>query len=847
MSYLSTPSSSANVPILTTANYSLWAPAMEDYLRARGMWFWIHADTPDRVSDPKGHRKYLESRDQAVGEIRRHIAPELRSVALNSTDPESILEAIKTTYGASSFATRHNALQALLAIRQESAESVAVFIAHAREGLRFLQSTRPPSAPIPTPVPGATPLYSLQDSDKELLISVLLNGTRYSTLTTSLLALSELTVQQVEDALKNEEAHRVGAAAAAAAAATPAVTAVSGYTCTFCGKGGHPVERCWKFEEYSKKAKEDVSKESGTSKNRRPKCKGKANATQENSTSESAGAASIRLSSSPSTLPDTWNADTGATSHMTPRREWFKSYTPCSVPIRVANGQVVYAAGRGTVEFAPVKDGRNLRPVLFSEVLHVPSLNQNLLSVLTLTVKHAFDVLIKASTITFTKDSIPRFYASVGADRVALLSGSTVVQAASSMQLSGYELWHRRFGHISASRLKSLVELEMVSNLSLPSVPSSTPICPSCMDGKQTRDPFPHSTSRRSTPLQLVHSDLHGPLPPTANGFKYWISFTDDASRYHRCWLLHKKSEAFDAFKHYKAWAEKQTGKALKSLRDDKGGEYMSNEWENFMLEHGIERQHTARATPQQNGVAERTNRILDEGVASLLSDSHFPARFWGEALSCFLHTLNLSPSAAVSGKTPYEAFYGRKPSVAHLRVFGCRAYAHVQKDKRHSFQPKSRKCIFLGYPVDYKGWKCWDPSTNEVFISRDVRFVETEMPGAELGLSGPRYEPLSGVQPGSVGEPAGTVPATSSLPFVPPVEPASTPPDDDDSDSGSEPDIDDADFVPPVPPSPAFVPPAMPDSPSRSRSASVTRDNVSHPDFPPSPSASSPLLKLGL
>ena len=61
-------------------------------------------------------------------------------------------------------------------------------------------------------------------------------------------------------------------------------------------------------------------------------------------------------------------------------------------------------------------------------------------------------------------------------------------------------------------------------------------------------------------------------------------------------------------------------------LRDDERGEYMSNEWERFMLENGIERQHTIRATPQQNGVAERTNRILDKGAASLLSDSHFPA-----------------------------------------------------------------------------------------------------------------------------------------------------------------------------------------------------------------------------
>src|ERR1700733_15125385 len=156
---------------------------------------------------------------------------------------------------------------------------------------------------------------------------------------------------------------------------------------------------------------------------------------------------------------------------------------------------------------------------------------------------------------------------------------------------------------------------------------------------------------------------------------------------------------------------------------------------------------------------------------------------------------------------------------------------AHVQKDKRRSFEPKSRKCVFLGYPVDYKGWKCWDPVTNEVFICRDVRFVETEMPGAELGLSGPCYEPLRGVQPGSVGELAGNGPALSVSPSVPSVDPASTHSDDADSDSGSEADVDDAD-------NPDFVPPVLPDS-SPSPSQSPGRD--SHPDFPPSPSASSP------
>ena len=165
----------------------------------------------------------------------------------------------------------------------------------------------------------------------------------------------------------------------------------------------------------------------------------------------------------------------------------------------------------------------------------------------------------------------------------------------------------------------------------------------------------------------------------------------------------------------------------------------------------------------------------------------------------------------SITGNRPY-----------HLRVFGCRAYAHVQKDKRSAFQPKSRKCVFLGYPLDYKGWKCWDPVTGDVFISRDVKFVETEMPGAELDLPGPRYEPLSG----SVGDVTGSVLIPSDSPVVPSVDPAMSHSDDSDSDSGSEPDLDDSN-------DPPFVPPSDSDSDSDS--------TVPRPHFAPSPSASPP------
>ena len=86
-----------------------------------------------------------------------------------------------------------------------------------------------------------------------------------------------------------------------------------------------------------------------------------------------------------------------------------------------------------------------------------------------------------------------------------------------------------------------------------------------------------------------------------------------------------------------------------------------------------------------------------------------------------------------------------RKPSVEHLRVFGCQAYVHIQKDKRKGLQPKSEHCIFLGYPLELRGWKCYNPAMKKVVISRDVVFVETELPGLGLGgTSGPAYKPLA-------------------------------------------------------------------------------------------------------
>ena len=101
------------------------------------------------------------------------------------------------------------------------------------------------------------------------------------------------------------------------------------------------------------------------------------------------------------------------------------------------------------------------------------------------------------------------------------------------------------------------------------------------------------------------------------------------------------------------------------------------------------------------------------------------PKSFWAEALATATYLRNRSPTKAVEGKTPYEALYGVKPKVGHLRVFGCTAYAHVPTLEKLKLDDKARKCIFLGYPTNRKGYRLYNQSSGRVIHSRDVQFNE--------------------------------------------------------------------------------------------------------------------------
>ncbi|KAL0445203.1 UNVERIFIED_CONTAM: hypothetical protein Slati_2243000 [Sesamum latifolium] len=187
------------------------------------------------------------------------------------------------------------------------------------------------------------------------------------------------------------------------------------------------------------------------------------------------------------------------------------------------------------------------------------------------------------------------------------------------------KIWHVRLGHISKNRIKRLVDSK---NLEIDNL-DHLPTCESCLKVKMTKKPFVGQSAIANGLLDLVHTDVCGPLSILARGgFSYFIIFTDDHSGYGYVYLMRYKSEAFGRFKEYRLEVENQTNRKIKALWSDQGGEYLSGEFIDHLKENRILSQWTPPGTPQLNGVAERSNRTLLDMVRSMMSFMKLPPSF---------------------------------------------------------------------------------------------------------------------------------------------------------------------------------------------------------------------------
>jgi transposase InsO family protein len=261
----------------------------------------------------------------------------------------------------------------------------------------------------------------------------------------------------------------------------------------------------------------------------------------------------------------------------------------------------------------------------------------------------------------------------------------------------------------------------------LPAMKNDQFPCEACALCKQHREEFPVHTEKRQTyTLELIHTDVCRAMKTRSlSGASYFLIFVDDRSKYTWVYFIRSKSDVFEYFKEFKTMTEKQTGKCIKVLRSDQGGEYTSGAFKSYCKFHGIQQQFTIPHTPQQNGVAKRWNKTLVECVRSMLQGKNISNGFGAEAINIVVYLKNRSRTKKLDFKNPCEILYGYKPDVSHLRVFGSTAFAHIPKDERRKLDAKSIKCVFIGYCTDQKAYKLFDPSSHKLFASRDVMFHE--------------------------------------------------------------------------------------------------------------------------
>lgn len=326
------------------------------------------------------------------------------------------------------------------------------------------------------------------------------------------------------------------------------------------------------------------------------------------------------------------------------------------------------------------------------EVLYVPGLARNLYSVSKASkCGQAADFRGPGCMIRRASDNqiLGQAYERKGLYYLCQADGEPEVHLASS------NTWHRRFAHLGKKSLTQLKTRQMVSGLESMSTQNDADVCEPCLMGKQHITPFPSDFKRARGLLDLVHTDVCGKTQnKSLSGAQYFVTFVDSHSN--RVWAvaIRQKSEVFAVFKRWKATVETETGRRLKTLRSDNGGEYVSLEFSAYMDQCGVRHEFTIPKTPAQNGKAERLNRTLCESIRSMLGDSGLPKRFWAEVLHTAVYIRNRCPSSSLPHDlTPMEIWSGVKPDVSHLRVFGSVVFAHVSSDERGKFDPKTKKC----------------------------------------------------------------------------------------------------------------------------------------------------------
>ena len=427
---------------------------------------------------------------------------------------------------------------------------------------------------------------------------------------------------------------------------------------------------------------------------------------------------------------DPWYIDNGATTHVTNQRDIFVTFECFQNPveIRTANGDKARAIGSGTVIVKTSVNGKWQQRTL-SNVWYVPNIAKNLFSVLAAHDKNVNSKFVSDPTsCSFMINGKPVLFGArqLGSGlykialKVVIPTKAAEINALSSEAI--LQLYHERMGHQNKRHIRNVIQHEFDIKVEV-----DTETCEGCMYGKAHRQKF-GTRERATAPGELIHADVCGPFEtPSAKGYRYFVLFKDDYSRYRYVFFLKEKSEVASKLEEMLRMTS-TTGHTVKEFLSDNGLEFNCDAVRQVLSRYGIRQRLVCPYTAEQNGCSERDNRTIVETARTLLhSHDGLPKVLWAELVNTSAYVLNRTGVSSVDKKSPYELWFGKKPGIKHLRVIGTTCYVHVPDQKRRKLDKKALKCVLIGYDGD-DNYRVWNREDNSVLRSRDVRFEQEKL-----------------------------------------------------------------------------------------------------------------------
>lgn len=438
-------------------------------------------------------------------------------------------------------------------------------------------------------------------------------------------------------------------------------------------------------------------------------------------------------------LRDSWIVDSGADIHICNDRDRYLTYEPIDDHWAMFGTTQVQIHGYGSIEI--LAKGMNSQPHILElkRVAYIPECHTNILSTFQIK-KNGFYLNQRTNVIEDrhgrpicrTEEKFNQEVVEYNPIPPAAIFAMKRYSEKPHQAVATSKRWHQRLAHLSDEAILHLDETSIGTKV----ISCEKSICETCRLAKSKKKISRTPREKATTPFEIVHFDVIG-LTPAHNGDRWITHFVCESTGWHKIYTYLSKTQLNDLIKQFITWVQTQFGIRPKKLFSD-NERSLGNTYINEMDFKGIEIFHSAPYIDEHKGFIERAGRTLIEMARSMRIAANLPEKLWPQIFQTAVYLHNRRPRKAkvkekIDGKevdiwiwtTPYEKLYGKKPSLANLRVYGCRAYV---RDKKIPLTKKLDPRAWVGYLVGYTAsniWEIWNPLKGTITNERDVTFNE--------------------------------------------------------------------------------------------------------------------------